>query len=182
MWGLNMANGKGVRTGPFLVRGSVSKATGAGFAQAEIDLGSYVDALGEAVLKIHSIQVCHQETANPEKGPVSASSGVTLNYGYQLTTQSQSALVLSSDRSVIASGSTVTPKQSTTASIQGVFDVNNLNPSFYQDGVLIATQTLYLGVENDVTMDDACTTTVIMECSVQPLDNREALALALGQQ
>lgn len=177
-----MANGKGVRTGPFLVRGSVEKGTSAGFAQAEIDLGSYVDALGEAVLKIHSIQVQHQETANPEKGPVSSAAGTTLNYGYQLTTQTHSALVLSNDRSVIASGSTVTPKDTTTNIIKGVFDVNNINPSFYQDGVLIATQTLYLGVENDVTMDDACTTTVIMECSVQPLDNREALALALGQQ
>ncbi len=177
-----MANGKGVRTGPFLVRGSVSKATAAGFSQAEIDLGSYVDALGEAVLKIHSIQVQHQETANPEKGPVAAASGATLNYGYQLTTQTQSALVLSNDRSVIASGSTVTPKQSGSNIIQGVFDVNNINPSFYQDGVLIATQTLYLAVENDVAMDDATTTTVIMECSVIPLDNREALALALGQQ
>lgn len=177
-----MANGKGVRTGPFLVRGSVSKATAAGFAQAEIDLGSYVDALGEAVLKIHSIQVVHQETSQPEKGPVASGNGVTLNYGFQLTTQTQSGMVLSNDRSVIASGNLTTPKDSGSAIIKGVFDTNNLNPSFYQDGVLIATQTLYLGVANDVTMDDACTTTVIMECSVQPLDNREALALALGQQ
>jgi len=166
---------------PFIIRGSVAHGTAAGFAEDTFDLGAFVDALGKSVLRIHSIQVTHQETANPEKGPISSASGVTLNVGYQLTTQSQTDMIQTSDKSVIASGNTVTPKFSGSAIMVGVFETNNINPTMFGVGYLVATETLYLGVQTDVTADDAFTTNIILECSVEKLDERAAMSLALSQ-
>jgi len=169
------------KVSPFIIRGKVEHGTAAGFAEDTIDLGSFVDALGKSVLRIHSIQVAHQQDASPEKGPIASGSGVTLNLGYQLTTQSQTGMIQTSDKSVIASGCTVTPKVSGQAIMYGVFDINNLNPTTFQIGYLIATETLYLLTETDNTVGAAFTTNVILECSVEKLDERAAMSLALSQ-
>ena len=166
---------------PFIIRGSVQHGTAAGFAEDTIDLGAFVDALGKSVLRIHSIQVSHQEQAQPEKGPISDTDGKTLSLGYQLTTQSQTAMIQMSDKSVIASGNTVIPKFSSSAIMVGIFDTSNLNPTTLHVGYLIATETLYLSVDTDVTVDDAFQTNVILECTVEKLDERAAMSLALSQ-
>jgi len=166
---------------PFIIRGKVEHGTALGFTEDTLDLGAFVDALGKSVLRIHSIQVAHQEDDRPEKGPVAAASGVTLNLGYQLTTQSQTDIIQTSDKSVIASGNTVTSKVSGQAIVQMIADTNNLNPTTFQVGYLIATETLYLGCKTDVIVDDAFTTNVILECSVEKLDERAAMSLALSQ-
>lgn len=166
---------------PFIIRGKVQHGTAAGFAENTIDLGAFVDALGKSVLRVHSIQVAHQDDSNPEKGPVSSGSGVTLNLGYQLTTQSQTDMIQTSDKSVIASGNTVTPKVASSAIIYGVFETNNINPTMWSQGYLIATETLYLSTQTDNTASVAFTTNVILECSVEKLDERAAMSLALSQ-
>jgi len=166
---------------PFIIRGKVEHGTALGFIEDTLDLGAFVDALGKSVLRIHSIQVAHQEDDRPEKGPVASANGVTLNLGWQLTTQSQTAMIQTSDKSVIASGNVVTPKDSGSAIIKGVWDTNNLNPTTFQVGYLIATETLYLSSVTDNTADNAFTTNVILECSVEKLDERAAMSLALSQ-
>lgn len=166
---------------PFVIRGKVQHGTAAGFAEDTIDLGSFVDALGKSILVIHSVQVSHQDDASPEKGPISDTDGKTLSLGYQLTTQSQTAMVQMSDKSVIASGNTVIPKFSSSAIMVGIFDTSNLNPTDLQVGYLIATETLYLSTETDVAADDAFTTNVILECTIQRMDERAAMSLALSQ-
>lgn len=165
----------------FLIRGFVEHGTAAGYAENTIDLGAFVDTLGKSVLRIRSIQVAHQQQAEPEKGPVSSTDGKTLNYGYQLTTQTQTDMVQLSDKSVIASGQTVTPKVSGSSIIYGIFETNNLNPSMHQDGILIATEQLFVGVQTDVAMSEATQTNVLLECNVEKLDERSAMALALSQ-
>jgi len=166
---------------PFIIRGKVEHGTALGFAEDTLDLGAFVDALGKSVLRIHSIQVAHQEDSKPEKGPVATANGVTLNLGWQLTTQSQTAMIQTSDKSVIASGNTVTPKVSGSAIIYGIFDTNNINPTMWSQGYLIATETLYLSSATDNIADNAFTTNVILECSVEKLDERAAMSLALSQ-
>ena len=166
---------------PFIIRGKVEHGTAAGWAEDTLDLGAFVDALGKSVLRIHSIQVAHQQDGDPEKGPVSSGSSVTLNVGYQLTTQSQTDMIQTSDKSVIASGNTVTPKVTSSAIIYGVFETNNINPTMWSQGYLIATETLYLGVQTDNTVSAAFTTNVILECTVEKLDERAAMSLALSQ-
>ena len=69
------------------------------FQQGSIDLGAYVDALGKSVLRIHNIAVSFTDSggrAIDTAGEAAAQ--------FQLTTQSQSDIVLASDKSVIASG------------------------------------------------------------------------------
>lgn len=166
---------------PFVIRGKVQHGTAAGFAENTLDLGAFVDALGKSVLRIHSIQVAHQQDGSPEKGPVSSANGITLNLGYQLTTQSQTGMIQTSDKSVIASGNTVTPKVSASAIIYGVFETNNINPTMWSQGYLIATETLYLLTETDNIVGAAFTTNVILECTVEKLDERAAMSLALSQ-
>jgi hypothetical protein len=166
---------------PFIIRGKVEHGVTGGFAEDTIDLGAFVDALGKSVLRIHSIQVAHQEDQRPEKGPVAAATGATLNLGYQLTTQSQTNMIQTSDKSVIASGNVVTSKFSSSAIVAMITDTNNLNPTNFQIGYLIATETLYLSTKTDVEADDAFTTNVILECSVEKLDERAAMSLALSQ-
>jgi len=90
-------------------------------------------------------------------------------------------MIQTSDKSVIASGNTVTPKDSASPIIKGVWDTNNLNPSTFQVGYLIATETLYLSCTTDNICDNAFTTNVILECSVEKLDERAAMSLALSQ-
>jgi len=165
----------------FIIRGKVQHGTALGFVEDTIDLGAFVDALGKSVLRIHSIQVQHQEDQNPAKGPVSSANGVTLNLGYQLTTQSQIAMIQTSDKSVIASGNTVTSKVSGSPIVHMIADTNNLNPTMFGVGYLIATETLYLSCATDVQADDAFTTNIILECSVEKLDERAAMSLALSQ-
>jgi hypothetical protein len=166
---------------PFIIRGKVQHGTALGFAEDTLDLGAFVDALGKSVLRIHSIQVAHQEDAAPEKGPVSTANGVTLNLGYQLTTQSQTAMIQTSDKSVIASGNTVTAKFSSSAIVCGIWETNNINPTMWNQGYLVATETLYLSSDTDQIADNAFTTNVILECTVEKLDERAAMSLALSQ-
>jgi hypothetical protein len=112
---------------------------------------------------------------------VATANGVTLNLGWQLTTQSQTDMIQTSDKSVIASGNVVTAKVSGQAIVQMISDTNNLNPTTFQVGYLIATETLYLSSKTDQIADDAFTTNVILECSVEKLDERAAMSLALSQ-
>jgi len=90
-------------------------------------------------------------------------------------------MIQTSDKSVIASGNTVTPKVSGSAIIYGVFETNNINPTMWSQGYLIATETLYLSTQTDNTAAAAFTTNVILECSVEKLDERAAMSLALSQ-
>ena len=166
---------------PFIIRGKVEHGISAGFEEDTLDLGAFVDALGKSVLRIHSIQVAHQEDDRPEKGPVANTDGTTLNLGYQLTTQSQTNMIQTSDKSVICSGNTVTSKESASPIVQMITDTNNLNPSTFAVGYLIATETLYLSTKTDQIVDDAFTTNIILECSVEKLDERAAMSLALSQ-
>jgi hypothetical protein len=76
------------KTDSFFIRASVDTNTTT-FAQASVDLGAYVDALGKSVLRIHNIAT---QYGDPVDAPtVSANS--TNVIAFQLTTQSQSAMV-----------------------------------------------------------------------------------------
>ena len=88
------------KTDSFFIRASTT-TNGTTYAQSAIDLGAYVDALGKSVLRVHNISVEYG-------GPLSAYAGAptsSTQTSFQLTTQSQTAMVSVTDRSVISSGS-----------------------------------------------------------------------------
>lgn len=171
------------KTDSFFIRQRVT-TNGTTFAQETIDLGAFVDALGRSILKIHSVSVQWAD----ENGVVD-SIGITtvpgaVKLGWQLTTQSQSALVFADDRSLISSGSLLLQNSTSTAGITTNIDENHdLNPETWKNGYAVAVEAMYLGVDASVqpsTGDVVCT--VVMECTVETMTKEAAMALALSQQ
>lgn len=168
------------KTDSFFLRISNAHDTTAGYEETSYDLGAYVDALGKSVLRIHNISVAWQQDAEPGKGPVSSGSGTDLNCYYQLTTQSQSAAVLMHDPSVISAGRLFTAKDAANQIIL-IDDNANLNPIDFTKGYLVAVDELYLGVDTDDATTTDFTCTLVLECTVEKMDERSAMALALSQ-
>ena len=164
----------------FFIRAKVQTTPGI-FEQVPVDLGAYVDALGKSVLRIHNIQTIIQSDANPGKGPTASASGADLNVYWQLTTSSHDDWVLADDKSVVACGRLFTGKDSANQVII-IDEAANVNPSSFDLGYLIATESVYLGVENDSAADAAYTVTLMCECTGEGMDERAAMALSLSQQ
>ena len=166
----------------FFIRKSLLTDNTGTFAQTEIDLGSYVDALGMAVLRVHNIAVAWTDSTG-NAGQVAAASDSAAAQ-FQITTQSQTDTVLPSDRSVVSSG--IIYAQNSFGSDEFPLvshDMDNL-PQLWTNGYLVATETIYLGGEASsgwVGTEDM-TVSVIMECTVEKMSKEAALALALSQQ
>lgn len=162
------------RTDSFFIRAQVPTDL-ANFNQVAIDLGAYVDALGKSVLRIHNVQV--QYGAAGTFPTVTANS--QNNSGFQLTTQSQGALVDLNNRSVIASGRMLATGDA--AGLLSVIDESlDAGPQDFTDGYLIAVEQMYLGV--DQSADVITGVSVLLECTVETMTQAAAMALALSQQ
>ena len=128
----------------FFIRGSADfDNSGFTFQQSEIDLGSYVNALAKTILKIHSISV---QYGNPTEAPT-ASGPFNTKMAFQLTTQSQTGSVTLVDRSVISSGKLVAAFGADN-NLTVLTEDMDVSPQYWQDGYLVATEQIYLGVQN----------------------------------
>ena len=165
----------------FFLRIGLSMPTTTTYTQVEEDLGAYVDALGKSVLRVHNIQVAYQDDAFPGKGPAASTSGDDLNIGWQLTTQSQSDLVQMDDKSVVSSGRLFTAKDAANQIIV-IDEFANVNPMDFTNGYLIATESIYLSAKNATATSATYKISLILECTVEQMDERAAMALALSQQ
>ena len=104
------------KTDSFFIRNALTLDNNGDFNQNSIDLGAYVDALGKAVLRIHNIAVQYSDTDahTPDVTKVTPAA-----CDFQLTTQSQTAMVLSGDnKSVVASGRMIAYTTDETAASQ----------------------------------------------------------------
>jgi hypothetical protein len=164
----------------FFIRAKISGLTGATYGQTAIDLGAYVDALGMSVLRIHRLSV--QYAFGNFLSPTVVLANGEAYANWQLTTQSQAALVDATDKSVISSGNI----QSVNATGVGnhysfsTQDVD-INPEDWTNGYLVGVEQIYLGgrsanFEHDVDI------IVVLECTVEKLSSSAAMALALSQQ
>jgi hypothetical protein len=161
----------------FFIRAKLS--TAAAFGQTAIDLGAYVDALGMSVLRVHrvSVQYIYGNFSNPNI----AVAGVDGRACWQLTTQSQGALVDCTDKSVISSGQVHASSETLANSFSTITETTDINPEDWRNGYLVGVEQIYLGGEasgwdND---PDIC---VMLECTVEKLSSSAAMALALSQQ
>ena len=163
------------KTDSFFVRGIV-KDNGTSFAQASIDLGAYVDALGKSVLRIHNVS--HRWTTlgnnTPYPGPGNLGSSQL-----QLTTQSQTQIVNFIDKSLVASGH-IDVQVNAAAEVVMISDSVDLSPQRFTKGYLIGVEQIYLGFDQDAGVCDGAE--VILECTVETLSQSAAMALALSQQ
>jgi hypothetical protein len=161
----------------FFIRGSANfDNTGFTFQQSEIDLGSYVNALAKTILKIHSISV---QYGSPTEVPTSAAPQ-NAKMAFQLTTQSQTGSVTLTDRSVISSGKLVAAFGAA-SELTTLAEDMDAGPQYWQDGYLVATEQIYLGVQNGSNIG-LTGVQVVLECSVETMTQSAAMALALSQQ
>lgn len=162
----------------FFVRATVGW-NGTTFEQTSVDLGAYVDALGKSVLRIHNIAVQWTQfssTTNPNPG-------VTEKAAFQLTTQSQSAMIDASDKSIIATGMlAISSGTAGDTGAQVISESLDVAPQHWTNGYLVGVEQIYLGCDqsfNLLSTGDLC---IVMECTVETLSQNAAMALALSQQ
>ena len=165
------------RSDSFFIRASVTETATDAYKQEAIDLGSFVDALGKSVLRIHNIAVSFTDkdgrSPNMSIGEAAAQ--------FQLCTQSQADIVLPSNRSIIASG--MVNANATVAGVAGSVshDLDNL-PQMWTNGYLVAVSEIFLGTSASVKWSDDVTCSIVMECTVETMTQAAAMALALSQQ
>ena len=167
------------RTDSFFIRASTD-TNGTTYAQSALDLGAYVDALGKSVLRIHNISVQYGNPLGSYVGAVDTSTQSV----FQLTTQSQTAIVNINNRSVISSGtlaiSTGTMGAGPGGAVTTMSDSLDVAPQDWTDGYLVAVEQLYLGV--DQSYDHVANVSIVLECTVETMTQAAAMALALSQQ
>jgi len=101
--------------------------------------------------------------------------------GFQLLTQTQTGLVGFTERALIAAG-TLTVGEANGA-ISAMTETNDLMPQDFTNGYLVAVDTVFLGVDQNIASDlGEIKAEIIMECTVETLSQSAAMALALSQQ
>ena len=164
----------------FFIRAQVNAGKTNAFAQTEVDLGAYVDALGKSVLRIHNIAVSMTDSAGTS---ATLDADATAAAQFQLTTQTQTATVTPLDKSVIASGMVNAVNQEGAAGIASVVSESFDNlPQLWTNGYLVAVETMYLGGQASTGFDEDCYITIVAECTVESMSQAAAMALALSQQ
>jgi hypothetical protein len=164
----------------FFIRAKISGLTAGAFGQTPIDLGAYVDALGKSVLRIHRVST--QYVFGNFGAPTLALANAEGRANWQLTTQSQGALVDATDKSVISTGNIQSVNASAVAnhytfSTQDV----DINPEDWTNGYLVGVEQIYLGGQA-TSFELNTDIIVVLECTVETLSSSAAMALALSQQ
>ena len=167
----------------FFIRGIVT-SNGTDYAQAEIDLGSYVN-LGvskSTLLRIHNISTVVTDELAISVIADASQTKIT----HQLTTQSQSGIVFADDKSLVASGSlTLYPGEISSGSFSTVNaeDSFDVAPQNFRNGYLVGVDTLYIGVDQSGVLDSGnCKVAYVMECTLESATQTSSVALALSQQ
>jgi hypothetical protein len=161
----------------FFIRASTD-FDGTNYAQTAIDLGAYVDALGMSVLRIHGVTVRYGSIGSR---PITTA-GTQNAAGFQLTTQSQAALVDLTDKSLIASGIlTVSAPVGGTGDQSVITESLDIAPQMFKNGYLVGVEQIYLGVDQSFNIFLTGSVQIILECTVEKLSSSAAMALALSQ-
>tara|TARA_Y100000004_G_scaffold50826_1_gene56137 strand:+ start:428 stop:949 length:522 start_codon:yes stop_codon:yes gene_type:complete len=168
------------KTDSFFIRQTLNADNTGTFQQTPIDLGAYVDALGKAVLRVHNIAVTVSDSAGTALQVSSTADSAAAQF--QLTTQSQADTVLSSNRSVIASGIVYCQNSFSSDEFPLVSHDMDVLPQMWTNGYLVAVDTIYLGGEASTGFAEDVYISVTLECTVESMSEAAGLALALSQQ
>jgi hypothetical protein len=163
------------RSDSFFIRATCT-TDGTDFNQVAIDLGSYVNVLSKDVLRIHNIQV---EYGIPNEGIANVTPNFQSDVFFQLTTQSQVAAVNLANRSVVSSGQLNVSADAASA-LLFVEDTFNASMQEWQNGYLIAVESMFLATKQDVDM--LSQVSIILECTSETMTVAAAMALSLSQQ
>ncbi len=167
----------------FFIRASINLGKTATYVENSIDLGAYVDAMNETVLRIHNLSVQYCDSGATT---VHINDDQTAAAQFQLTTQSQSGPVLMNDKSVIASGFLLGNGDGFVAvgdHIPGWLSSDfDISPQQWDNGYLVGTEAIYLGGEASTEWAEDVYCQIVLECSVTRMTKGVAMALALSQQ
>ena len=160
----------------FFIRASVP-TNGTTFASTSIDLGAYVDTLSKSVLRIHNLAVQYGSPTG-SVGVVGPSAQATS--AFQITTQNQTDMVDANDKSVIATGRLI-GNSDAASNLQLLTDQLDVAPQHWRNGYLVGVEQIYLATDSvgNALVDDI---SIVMECTVETLNQSAAMALALSQQ
>jgi len=168
----------------FFIRAKV-QTDGTNYAQAEIDLGSFVN-LGvskSTLLRVHRIDHQWRDSVDPGQAAFDQDANAQATYVWQLTTQTQGAVVTMDDKSVVASGSLICGNSTTVAgNLTLLTDVTDLSPAEFQNGYLVGVDSMFLGVDCSIAPSNAIDCCIIMECTLETATQANSVALALSQQ
>jgi len=171
------------RSDSFFIRAKLSALTGGsgGFDTETIDLGSFVDALGKTVLRIHNVSVQYVYGANnPPNITNPTAEGIT---SWQLTTQNQGSMVDADNRTVISSGSLVVSNTSAGGNAFSFLSESiDISPQYWTNGYLIAVESIQLAGQSSSGFADTCDLSIVLECTVETMTASASMALALSQQ
>jgi len=173
------------KTDSFFIRKTINVQDDLSFYQDTIDLGAYVDALGKAVLRIHNISVQYSDSNGRTPSITGSSNGTTVSADFQLTTQTQTDMVLAgANKSVVASGRMSAYAFGTSGEVFPSIVGTDLDigPQHWTNGYLIGVEQLYLGGAATTGWYEDVYVSVIMECTSETLTKEAAMALALSQQ
>ena len=165
----------------FFIRAELTTDNSNTFVQTTIPLGSYVDALGQAVLRVHGVE--YEWIASDGDSPTMA--GDTASQAcFQITTQSQTGLVSLFDKSMVAKGQLWARNADNTAGVPSQTYNDSHSPQDFTNGYLVAVESLFLGGKagSNWTDGDDLKCAVVLECTVEKMSQAAAMALALSQQ
>jgi len=165
----------------FFIRASITTGHDGSFDQAELDLGAYTN-LGSSkpeLLRIHNIHMCMTDDAGevPTLGANTATSAC-----WQITTQSQTGLVLITDDSVVAAGQGGFRNADGSTNPPNQVYSETLLPQDWSNGYLVAVPTLFLGGFAGANFQENVTFSFVMECTTESATKASAVSLAISQQ
>ena len=165
----------------FFIRQTLNAGEDNTFRETPLDLGAYVDALGKSVLRIHNIAVTFSD---PNGKALEVTQGSSAAAQFQLTTQSQTDIVFSSNRAVISSGKLYGMNMLPTQGDQYplVSHDTDVLPQMWTNGYLVAVDAIYLGGQASTAWTSDVYMSVTLECTVETMSEASAMALALSQQ
>jgi len=174
-----MARGKRASSPFFLRKQQISN--GGTFAESSIDVSSFVDVLEGEVLRVKQVW---WEWTSDNSGPVlgadlGTSKGCSADG--QLTTKTTSARQNLVDSSVICKNIIYAHTDSNT-DIDMIKTQDGMNPIDFEDGFMVATDTIYLGViESADTFANPVRVNVVLECEVIRMTLSDAQAVLVSQ-
>jgi len=169
------------RTDSFFIRRSVALPADASFVENSIDLGAFVDALGEAVLRIHNIAVQISDSTGRGLLVLGASDSAVAQF--QLTTQRQADMVKANNKSIVSCGALYATNAFTTTSEFPILSHDmDILPQLWTNGYLVAVEQLYLGGSASSGWAETVYISIVMECTSEKMSKAAGLALALSQQ
>jgi len=169
------------RSDSFFIRASVTPDDSDSFVFTSIDLGSYVDALGKSVLRVHNVSASiTTDTGLAPKMDAGEAGACT----WQITTQDQLDIVLPANRAVVSSGSVWAFNADGASAVPATAYEADMLPQEWTNGYLIAVESLQLGARATTNWAATAnvTVSVVLECTVETLTQAAAMALALSQQ